>query len=50
MLLNHLTIKNFRNFENLEVDLTNKNVVFGLNDIGKSNFLSALRFLLDRNY
>lgn len=46
----HLTIKNFRNFENVEINLTNKNVVFGLNDIGKSNFLAALRFLLDKNY
>jgi putative ATP-dependent endonuclease of OLD family len=49
MELVHLTIKNFRNFENVEVNLTNKNVVFGINDIGKSNFLAALRFLLDRN-
>jgi putative ATP-dependent endonuclease of OLD family len=40
----------FRNFEEVDIDLTNRNVVFGLNDIGKSNFLAALRFLLDRNY
>ncbi len=50
MLFKHLSIKNFRNFEDVEIDLTNKNIVFGLNDIGKSNFLAALRFLLDRNY
>jgi len=50
MILKHLTIENFRNFENVNIDLTNRNIVFGLNDIGKSNFLCALRFLLDRNY
>lgn len=50
MQLQHLTIKNFRNFEEVDIDLTNRNVVFGLNDIGKSNFLASLRFLLDRNY
>lgn len=49
MILNHLKIKNFRNFEAIELNLTNKNVVFGLNDIGKSNFLAAIRFLLDIN-
>lgn len=50
MQLKHLNIKNFRNFEDLDIDLTNRNIVFGLNDIGKSNFLAALRFLLDRNF
>lgn len=43
-----LSIKNFRNFENVNVDLTNQNVIFGMNDVGKTNFLCALRFLLDR--
>ena len=47
MILSQLIIKNFRNFEGIELSLTNKNVVFGLNDIGKSNFLAAIRFLLD---
>ncbi|NRF93775.1 AAA family ATPase [Paenibacillus frigoriresistens] len=42
MILKHLTIENFRNFENISMDLTNRNIVFGLNDIGKSNFLSAI--------
>jgi putative ATP-dependent endonuclease of the OLD family len=50
MILKQLTIVNFRNFENVNIDLTNRNIVFGLNDIGKSNFLSAIRFLLDRNF
>lgn len=50
MIFKHLTIVNFRNFENVDIDLTNRNIVFGLNDIGKSNFLAAIRFLLDRNF
>ncbi|KZE36450.1 ATP-dependent endonuclease [Bhargavaea cecembensis] len=43
-----IEIKNFRNFKEIKVDLTNQNVIFGLNDIGKSNFLAALRFLFER--
>ncbi|SDY96259.1 ATP-dependent nuclease [Tindallia californiensis] len=50
MIFKHLTIKNFRNFKEVDIDLTNRNIIFGLNDIGKSNFLAALRYLLDRNY
>lgn len=40
-------INNFRNFEHVELELGNKNLFFGLNDVGKTNFLYALRFLLD---
>ncbi|MFO1442056.1 AAA family ATPase [Bacillus sp. Bva_UNVM-123] len=50
MEFSSLKIKCFRNFEEIDIQLTNKNVIFGLNDIGKTNFLSALRFLLDRDY
>ena len=50
MKFEKITIENFRNFENLQLKLTNKNVLFGLNDIGKTNFLCAIRFLLDREY
>ena len=45
MKFDAVTIKNFRNFENITIDLTNKNVLFGMNDVGKTNFLYALRFL-----
>ncbi|WP_026830092.1 ATP-dependent nuclease [Exiguobacterium antarcticum] len=44
-----LVIKNFRNFEEVKVDLTNQNVLFGMNDVGKTNFLFAIRFLLDKD-
>lgn len=44
MKLKTLSIKNFRNFEDISITLSNKNVVFGMNDVGKTNFLYALRF------
>lgn len=31
-------IKNFRNFDDVEINLSNKNIFFGLNDVGKTNF------------
>lgn len=43
-----VSIKNFRNFENIRINLNNKNVFFGMNDVGKTNFLYALRYLFDR--
>jgi putative ATP-dependent endonuclease of the OLD family len=42
-------IKNFRNFNDVVILLNNKNVLFGMNDVGKTNFMYALRFLLDRD-
>ena len=44
-----ITIKNFRNFKDISIKLTNKNVLFGMNDVGKTNFLYALRFLFDKD-
>ena len=41
MKFNSVIIKNFRNFEDISIDLTNKNVFFGMNDVGKTNFLYA---------
>lgn len=49
MKFSTIRIKNFRNFEDINIKLSNKNVFFGLNDVGKTNFLYALRFLFDRN-
>lgn len=48
MKFDAVTIKNFRNFENTTISLTNKNVLFGMNDVGKTNFLYALRFIFDK--
>lgn len=43
-----ITIKNFRNFKDINIKLGNKNVFFGMNDVGKTNFLYALRCVFDR--
>lgn len=43
-----IQIKKFRNFESIEVELSNKNAFFGMNDVGKTNFLYALRYVFDR--
>ena len=49
MTFETITIKNFRNFEDVEIDISNKNVFFGLNDVGKTNFLYALRYVFDKD-
>ena len=51
MKFEKVVIKNFRNFDNVELDLSNKNIFFGLNDVGKTNFIissliNQLRLLL----
>lgn len=50
MIFKELEIYNFRSFEKVTLDLTNRNIIFGLNDIGKTNLLAALRFLLDGKF
>lgn len=49
MKFENITIKNFRNFENINLKLSNKNIFFGLNDVGKTNLLYALRFVFDKD-
>lgn len=49
MKFSSVKIKNFRNFEDISISLTNKNVLFGMNDVGKTNFLYALRFIFDKD-
>ena len=49
MKFESISIKNFRNFEDISIELANKNVLFGMNDVGKTNFLYALRFLFDKD-
>ncbi|WP_435307861.1 ATP-dependent nuclease [Sebaldella termitidis] len=48
MTFEKIIIKNFRNFKEISISLTNKNIFFGLNDVGKTNFMYALRFILDK--
>lgn len=49
MKFKSVCIKNFRNFKEANICLENKNVFFGMNDVGKTNFMNALRFVFDRN-
>lgn len=49
MRFEKVEIKNFRNFEDVKINLANKNIFFGLNDVGKTNFLYALRYVFDKN-
>ena len=49
MNFERIVIKNFRNFEKIELNLSNKNIFFGLNDVGKTNFLFALRYVFDKD-
>lgn len=49
MKFTSIKISNFRNFEDISIDLSNKNILFGMNDVGKTNFLYALRFIFDKD-
>jgi putative ATP-dependent endonuclease of OLD family len=43
-----LKLKNFRNFEEIYIELKDKNIILGMNDVGKSNLLHALRLVFDK--
>lgn len=47
MRISRVRIENFRNFRQLDVKLGEHAVVVGENKVGKSNFLHALRLVLD---
>ena len=47
MRLTQLTLKNWRNFKSVDVDLERRMFVVGPNASGKSNLLDAVRFLRD---
>lgn len=47
MRISQITIKNFRNFDDLNVSLATHAVIVDENKIGKSNLLYALRLVLD---
>lgn len=49
MTFDSISIKNFRNFKDVSISLANKNILFGLNDVGKTNFLNALRYIFDKD-
>src|SRR5579859_2427131 len=45
--INHVHIENFKSLANVDVDLTDLNVLVGVNGSGKSNFIDALKFVRD---
>ncbi|WP_284565300.1 ATP-dependent nuclease [Bacillus altitudinis] len=47
MYISKLKISNFRNFKETEVKLGKQMVIVGENKVGKSNFIHALRLVLD---
>lgn len=47
MRLTRLCIRNFRNFEELDIPLSGNIVLLGENRVGKSNLLFAIRLVLD---
>lgn len=50
MHISKVKIQNFRNFKNFEVSLSDKVVLLGENGVGKTNFIDALRLVLDRSF
>ncbi len=47
MIVTHLRLKNWRNFRDVDVNLTDRTYLLGANASGKSNFLDVFRFLRD---
>lgn len=47
MIVSRVTLKNWRNFQDLDVELSDRMFVVGANASGKSNFLDVFRFLRD---
>lgn len=47
MIITHISLKNWKTFQSVDVDLRERVFLVGSNASGKSNFLDALRFLRD---
>ena len=47
MKIERVRIKNFRNFENIDFEFGENIILVGANATGKSNFIYALRLILD---
>jgi putative ATP-dependent endonuclease of OLD family len=45
--ISRVKIKNYRNFKDIDVRLTHKQVIIGENNVGKTNFLRAIQLVLD---
>ena len=49
MKLSSVTLRGYRNFKNATINLEDKTLIIGSNDVGKTNLLWAIRLLLDRS-
>ena len=49
MYISQVSIKNFRNFEDITVKTGPNQLLVGANAVGKSNYIHALRLVLDPN-
>ncbi|MDE6024558.1 MAG: ATP-binding protein, partial [Lachnospiraceae bacterium] len=49
MYIKNIHIENFRNFNCIDIPLKKLTIVIGENDAGKSNFLDAIRLVLNNN-
>jgi putative ATP-dependent endonuclease of OLD family len=47
MRLSRLSISNFRNFQSVDIALSNHAIFVGENQVGKSNLIHAIRLVLD---
>lgn len=47
MFISRLVLENWRNFLEVDVNLTERTYLLGANATGKSNFLDVFRFLRD---
>ena len=47
MIINRLIVKNWRNFQQIDVGLSPRQFIVGANASGKSNLLDIFRFLRD---
>ncbi|EME8099781.1 AAA family ATPase, partial [Enterococcus faecium] len=43
-----IKIKGFRSFENAKINVAEKSLIIGANDVGKTNLIYALRILFDK--
>lgn len=48
--ISRVIIKNYRNFKYTDINLNNKQVIIGENNVGKTNFLRAIQLVLDPSF
>lgn len=49
MKIDYVELRQYRNFADARINLAKNSLVIGGNDVGKTNMIHALRFLLDKS-